>query len=126
MKIKKGFTLIETLVVLAIITILLSLSALKYTDIVESTKEKICINNCNELDKLYSGFLILENTEDSEALFSSFLKNYDKQICPKNGDISYDSDGVKCSIHHKNYEDDEEDVPYIYDYKSYSIYFTYA
>lgn len=38
---------------------------------------------------------------------------YGKDICPENGNVSYDNGQVRCSVHTNKDEHDEGEVPYL-------------
>lgn len=116
---KKGFTLIELIIIIAIIAILIVIAVPSFSGYVEKAKEKVCQINCAELLNMYNAYLINEGLTHEEKLFENFMARYSENLCPKNGVISYEDGRIKCDIHFEkdrgNDEDDHTggDVPYI-------------
>ena len=102
----KGFTLVEVIVVLAIMSIISLIAIPKYIGIKEEMRKEVCDINCSQLEKMYEMYLTMKNIEHSEEVFKEYLKEYDSKICPDDGEISYVDGKVRCSIH----DDEDESI----------------
>lgn len=103
-----GFTLIELIVVIAILGIIASIAIPRLAGFKSMAEERVCDANRKTVERLYSTFL-LEN-EHGESTFNQFLiENFD-EICPVGGVITYEDGKVKCSLH-EDESDEEEDEP---------------
>jgi len=108
---KNGFTLVEMMVVISIISILASILIPTLIGYTERAKEEVCKDNCLQLERMYETYLMVESIEDSEKVFEQYMHDLGRDICPGNGEISYVEGEVKCSLH--SGEEDEGDVPYL-------------
>lgn len=114
MKLKsKGFTLVEIIVLIAIIAILIVIAVPRLNGYTEKAKKQVCEINCGELDKMYNQYLVIEGIKHEESLFEEYIDQHDKSICPENGVISYKEERVECEIHSENHDEGSGDVPYI-------------
>jgi prepilin-type N-terminal cleavage/methylation domain-containing protein len=106
----KGFTLIEIIVVLAIMAIFAALAVPNFISIKEKASKTVCNANCLQFKRMYEAYLILENIDHTYAIFAEYLQEYEKNICPDQGDINYINGKVRCSVHSKgdNVESDDE------------------
>ena len=115
----KGFTLLEPIIVMAILAILLSIAVPLYKAHIERANQVVCNANCVQLEKMYHTSLLMENKKHTTYVFDEFLQNYKKSICPANGDIKYENGKVRCVLHSEDEVDgnegDEDDgsVPYL-------------
>lgn len=66
----------------------------------EKAKEEVCITNCLQLERMYDEYLSMEEIEHSNVVFSQYMQENYPAICPDDGDISYEDDRVRCSIHY--------------------------
>lgn len=110
---KKGFTLVELIVVIGIMAILIVIVFPRLRGYTEKASEQVCEINSKELERLYNAYLITEGVRHGDNIFDQYLGQYGKDICPKGGNISYNDGSVKCSIHDEVEEDNGEDVPYL-------------
>ncbi|MFE8701759.1 hypothetical protein ACFYKX_14245 [Cytobacillus sp. FJAT-54145] len=75
--------------------------------------------NTDQLERKYETYLDLEDVEHSGSRFTQYLNDYDEEICPEEGIISYVEEQVECSLHSKEIQDidedeeEEESVPYL-------------
>lgn len=110
--IKKGFTLVELIIVISILAILIVIIVPKFNTYTKKVSKVVCNINCVNLEKSYTTYLIVEKMKHGENIFEKYLKEYGKGICPKQGIISYENEKIRCNIHSK--EDEEiEEIPYI-------------
>ncbi|OEH92138.1 type II secretion system protein [Bacillus solimangrovi] len=109
----KGFTLIEMLLVLAILSILISIVVIFSVDYIEKTEEEVCELNRRQLVNKYQSYLMLEGTEHSESTLKQYLQENVIDGCPINGKIDYTNKEIQCSVHTIINDDveNEEGVP---------------
>jgi len=105
--------MIELIIVISIIIILAFIVLPNYLSYRDSVKATACNISCKELQKSYDIYLISEDINHTDSLFNNYLNDYNQQICPKDGIISYDNGKVRCTIHDVKEENDGDDVPYI-------------
>lgn len=113
-----GFTLVEIIVVIAIMSILFSVIVPSFIGYVERAKEQVCNANSLQLERMYNLHLMMEDTEHTEVLFTQYLQEFGQNICPDHGDISYLEGKVQCSIHPRVEvveidDDDDGSVPFL-------------
>jgi prepilin-type N-terminal cleavage/methylation domain-containing protein len=113
----KGFSLIELIVVISIMAIISSIAVPAYAGYRKKAEENVCKANSLQLERLYEVYLISENLTHTESAFSQYLHEYDKDICPNHGEISYVDEKIECSVHPReddsNSDEDEGEVPYL-------------
>ncbi|MDI7744021.1 hypothetical protein QMK38_18590 [Lysinibacillus fusiformis] len=84
---------------------------------IEKAKEEVCRSNRLEMSKSYNMQLQLEEIEQSEISFNTFLLEIDGTPCPEKGIFTYEDGVILCNLHSDdhNYDSDEEDdkVPYL-------------
>ena len=109
----KGFTLIELIIVIAILSILSSIAIPSYAGFRRNAKEKVCNINCSQLEKFYHAYLVLKKDEHTEGLYYQYIQEYGQDICTGDGEISYGDGKFRCSIHNKNGDVENGEVPYL-------------
>lgn len=114
-----GFTMIETIIVISIIVIMVSIIVPNYYFYIERVKRQVCNKNCLQLERMYNLFLITEKVNQLDVDFSKYRRDYyEENICPNQGEISYVNEKVYCSIHSPrenvdNNKEQDESVPYL-------------
>ncbi len=108
---EKGFTLLELLAVMGLLSILLALASLKGTDILVNARERVCQYNRTQLIKKYESYLVAIGEEHSETLLAGFILEEGENICPSHGTISIAVHNLLCSVH--DIDEDEDEVPYL-------------
>ena len=107
----EGFTLVELIVVIAILGIIAAIAVPRLAGFISNAEESVCAANRKNVERMYSAFLIKNNMDHKESVFNQFLiENFDK-ICPSDGVIRYEDGKVKCSVHGRESEGEEEEEP---------------
>lgn len=105
---QRGYTLIELVVVIAILSLIAVVAIPRVVGYTQKAKAEVCKTNCLQLERMYRIYLIQRDIDDSDAIFEQFLKDYDNQICPSGGEIDYLEGDVRCSVHGEA-ESEEDD-----------------
>ena len=107
--------LIELSIIISIIGILFAIATPAYSRYVKKVKEEVCKVNCEQVERAYEAYLVLENIENSGVVFEEFMKEYGINLCPEHGIVTYVDGSVKCSVHTKDESEDDE-VPFLWLY----------
>ena len=108
---RKGFTLVELVVVIAILGVLAAIAVPKFTDQTKKAKERACESNRRSLE----GALMLHYADqekfptltDDNKLTGEILKDYGFDTipaCPSGGTYNMDEDGKVTCTEHKQEE----------------------
>ena len=103
----KGFTLVELMVVVAIIIILAAILVPRYLDVTDQAKASKCVANQRTLEGSASVYMADNNGEMPSSL-NLLVPNYVQVVpdCPgEGGPYGYDSDtgAVTCNVHTRDY-----------------------
>ncbi len=122
---RNGFTLIEVIVVISILGILIAIALPQYTTFIAKAKKKVCDVNIMQLNRNLKSSMVIDGIEiddDNHSYFQLFILQYEGDICPDGGIITYENKEIKCSIHYDESEtvddndnngEDDGGVPYL-------------
>ncbi|MEA4853060.1 MAG: prepilin-type N-terminal cleavage/methylation domain-containing protein [Christensenella sp.] len=97
---KFGFTLIELIIVLAVIGILMAIGIPAYLSYVSESQAAVCISNRDTLRRQLAVQQALNQGKDLEEEFNRLSEEERAQYkCPANGVISVKENEVLCSVH---------------------------
>lgn len=105
----KGFTLIELIVTIAIISILLAVAFPKFAGYTKNAEKEVCKMNCRQMEKMYQIYLIEGDIEHSDEVFNQFLTGYGDDLCPGGGEMTYFEGEIRCSVHSEGSGEEESD-----------------
>ncbi len=105
---QSGFTLVEVLAVIVIVSILAAIAVPAVGYLIEKTEADACVVNRGEIDRLYHEYLVLEGLEHSNVLFLQFLGQF-IDTCPNGGSYSNVGEEVVCDLHGDGEEESDED-----------------
>ena len=106
-----GFTLVELIVVIAILGIITVIAVPRLAGFRSIAEEKVCTANRKTVERVYLAFLVESDIDHEDGLFDQFvIENFD-DVCPAGGVIKYEDGVVKCSVHGSGSEGEEEGGP---------------
>ena len=117
---KKGYTIIELIVVLSLLAVLSVILTLSMHHVILINQENVCRQNRLRIGQFYTLDLQQNQINHSDLYFNLWLHDHD--ICPNRGIVHYEGGEVICSLHSRtNHAPDpsesiEETVPYLYEH----------
>lgn len=107
---KKGFTLIELLIVFAVMAIISAIAIPKFSNIMESRKEKACIATREIIVDYYNIQKSIDESITLETLLDNPNEYFNEEVCcPSSGEYIVTNGAIICSVHDDLIIDDEED-----------------
>jgi len=113
-----GFSLIELIIVIAILAIILAIAIPNISGYLETARISVCNLNIVQFEKYYMIYLEENAKEHSENTFGQFKLEYEEsygRICPSNGIITFQNGIMRCDKHSGKelLDDEKEEIPYI-------------
>ena len=98
-----GFTLVELLIVVAIIALLVSIALPNFARARDNARHNICLNNLRLMAHSAEEYItindLVETVVCTEAQIGSFIKGEKIPFCPAAGTYSFGAGTVTCSTH---------------------------
>ena len=94
----EGFTLVELIVVIAILGIIAAVTVPRLNGFKSMAVERVCSYNRKTVERMYSTFLT-ENDINDTSFFDQFLMENFTVVCPAGGIACYKDEKVQCSVH---------------------------
>ncbi len=105
---KKGFTLIELIIVIAVLAILSALAVVGYSLVTQRANERVCETNRHSMETMYHAQHALDEGLTKESFFENHEDYFDDATCPSGGLYSLEDDVFGCSVHGVISDEDEE------------------
>jgi prepilin-type N-terminal cleavage/methylation domain-containing protein len=99
---KKGFTLVEIMIVVAIIGLLAAIAIPSFVKARNTSRQNACINNLRQIDSAKEQWALANNKGDTDAVSTTDVQAYmkDAPTCPGGGTYTYNPVGTDpaCSV----------------------------
>ena len=106
-----GFTLVELIVVIAILGIIAAVTVPRLIGFKSKAEESVCAANRKSVERMHSAFLVENEINHEDSVFNQLLIDNFDEICPAAGCISYVDEKVKCSMHKNKEQPPEKESP---------------
>jgi prepilin-type N-terminal cleavage/methylation domain-containing protein len=106
-----GFTLVELIVVIAILGIIAAVTVPRLIGFKSKAEESVCAANRKSVERMYSAFLVENDINHEDSVFNQFLIDNFDEICPIVGVTTYEDGKVKCSVHDSGSQGEEDEEP---------------
>lgn len=101
---RRGFSLVEIMIVVAIIAIFLAISVPNYFKSGKTSAKNVCINNLKQIDSAIDRWAIdndipegtVPSTSQEDEIYNYF--HGDKPVCPSGGEYSIHATGSKPQV----------------------------
>ena len=97
----KGFTLVEIMIVVAIIGLLAALAIPSFMSSRTKTQQELCISNLRRIEMSKERWALETGKSNGDAPVTSeidiYIKGGNSPVCPVNGTYSYNAVGVNAS-----------------------------
>ena len=104
LQLKKGFSLVELIIIIAIVSVLATIGISNFGNIRESAAKKVCGYNLQVLYKEFQVYLTVNQIDSNIGNpHTSFLLEHDienTEVCPLGGTVAYIDKNFTCSIHY--------------------------
>lgn len=110
---KKGFTLIELITVIAILSILTGVLIPQVTGVIGGSKDSVCLNNLATLNRIYRQQVALDENLKPEDIITNLDGKYYAGVaqCPSGVKYHVEKNTIVCPNHKTEIEDPDVDLP---------------
>ncbi|WZL73667.1 type II secretion system protein [Clostridiaceae bacterium 35-E11] len=105
------FTLVELVVVIAIMRIIAAVAVPRFMGFRNKAEERVCDANRKAVERIYSAFLVANDIDHEDSIFNQFLAENFDEVCSAGGFISDEDEEVKCSVYENGSEDNVDEPP---------------
>jgi len=101
---KSGFTLVEIMIVVAIIGLLAAIAIPSFVKARDTSRQNACINNLRQIDSAKEQWAMANNIAGTAAVVTtavdSYIKGNTTPVCPASGTYTYQAMGTdpSCSV----------------------------